>query len=263
MTYRGYHDMINKISDRKKGENREFRERRCFPIRQYRNEWKYVCKQGELVRIAEKLSGILEKDTYCGSDGSYEVHSLYFDRIDDSCMMDTDAGLGERCKWRIRCYGNDRTVFKLERKEKKNGKCCKQSCFLSLDTFQEIMGKRVNEVFWKTEEILLKKFCVDAMTGLLEPKVIIDYERTAYVEPATNLRITLDRNISAAYAVEDFSEGGYIRYPVQEKEKHVLEVKFDHILPGYIKSITNDGSLIQTSFSKYYLGRMRLKNMGR
>ena len=39
-------------------------------------------------------------------------------------------------------------------------------------------------------------------------------------------------------------KGSYIRYPVQEKEKHVLEVKFDYILPGYIKSITNDGSLL-------------------
>lgn len=216
-----------------------------------------------MIRIAEKISGILEKDAHCGSDGKYEVHSLYFDRLDNLCVMDNNAGLSERRKWRIRYYGDDLSTLKLERKEKKNGKCCKQSCPLSIDIFREILDQKADEVFWKTDEILLKKFCTDVMTGLFEPKIIIDYERTAYVEPIANIRITLDANISAAYAIEDFLEGGYIRYPVQEKEKHILEVKFNYILPGYIKNITNDSSLHQTSFSKYYLGRMRLQNMGR
>lgn len=232
-------------------------------IRQYRNEWKYVCREGDLAQISEKISGVLERDANCGAQGKYEVHSMYFDQLNDLCVMDNNAGLSERYKYRIRYYGDDYTALKLERKEKNNGRCYKQSCHITLDIFQKLMDRKAEEVFWEAEEELLKKFCIDIMTKLFEPKVIIDYERTAFVEPITNIRITLDKNVSAAYELDDFLQGGYVRYPVQGKDEHVLEVKFDHILPGYIKNIMTGGSLIQTSFSKYYLGRLKLRNMGR
>ena len=232
-----------------------------FFIKQYRNEWKYICKEADLAQISEKLSGILQKDAN-GDDGRYEIHSLYFDEFKNSCIMDNNAGLSERYKYRIRYYGNSHDSLKLERKEKYNGMCCKQSCNISQDTFQKLMDKKTEEVFWEAEDNVLKKFCIDIMTKLFEPKVIIDYERTAYVEPITNVRITLDRNISAAYDTDSFLDGGYQHYPVQEKNEHVLEVKFDYILSGYIKNIIANELPAQTSFSKYYLGRSKLQNMG-
>lgn len=113
-------------------------------------------------------------------------------------------------------------------------------------------------VFWHTEEKLLKEFIVDIINKNFKPKVIIDYERNAFVETVANIRITIDTNITASYAVNDFLSGQYVKYPIQEKNYHVLEVKFDYILPSYIKNIVCSYGFNQTSFSKYYLGRKKI-----
>ena len=101
------------------------------------------------------------------------------------------------------------------------------------------------------------------MTRLFEPKAIVSYERSAYVEEIANVRITLDKNISVSEQFDNFLSGDFMRYPVQERGEHVLEVKFDEILPGYIKSIISNKNLQQSSFSKYYLGRLKLQEMRR
>ena len=232
-------------------------------IKNYRNEWKYICKEIDLVKLSERLSGILELDSNSDCDGKYEIHSLYFDDFRDSCVMDNNAGIGERYKYRIRYYGSNPNTLKLERKEKYNSKCCKQSCRISLDTFSKLLDNKAQEVFWETDNPVLKKFCIDIMTRLFEPKAIIDYERTAFVEPITNIRITIDRNITVSYESDAFLQGDYISYPIQEKDENILEVKFDYILPSYIKNIVTGSPLVQTAFSKYYLGRLTLHDMGR
>ena len=101
------------------------------------------------------------------------------------------------------------------------------------------------------------------MTKKLEPKAIIHYERVAYVEEITNIRITLDQNISVSDDFDHFTDGDYMGCPIQEKGQSVLEVKFDHILPGYIRHILTNRHLIQTAFSKYCIGRKMLQGMGR
>ena len=87
------------------------------------------------------------------------------------------------------------------------------------------------------------------------PKVIIDYERIAYVEEITNVRITFDMKISSSYNLEHFIDGNYTRYYINHSGVNVLEVKFDDILPSYIRKIVESYGFKQTSFSKYYYGR--------
>ncbi len=119
------------------------------------------------------------------------------------------------------------------------------------------------EVFWNTEEQLLKEFCVDIITRRFLPRVIINYEREAFVEAISNIRITMDYNISASDEVERFLEGDYLKIPVLEKKKHVLEVKFDDVLPSYVKAVLLSNILEQQSFSKYYLGRIAIQEKKR
>lgn len=230
--------------------------------KQYRNEWKYPCTEQDLATIEGKLEAILEKDDH-GENGKYEIHSLYFDDIFDSCAKENEAGISGRFKYRIRYYGNNPTFMKLERKEKLDGRCYKRSCSLSIEQYEQIILGEIEEVFWATENELLKEFCIHILTKGFEPKVIVDYERVAFIEEITNIRITLDKNISASDEVEHFLDGEYLRIPIQEKQRHVLEVKFDYILPGYVRHLITNKNLVQTSFSKYYLGRKKLKGAGR
>ena len=228
-------------------------------VPKYRNEWKYCENEADLLAMKERLAGILNYDAHAGEDGKYEIQSLYFDDYKDTCARDNVAGEGERFKYRIRYYGNESEKLWLEKKEKKNSGCYKQKCALSIQEYQDIIDGKAMEVFWETQKLLLKEFCVDIVTKRFSPKVIISYQREAFVEPITNIRITLDRNISASDEIGQFLSGNYFCVPVMEKEKHVLEVKFDEVLPSYIKAVLQSDVLLQQSFSKYYLGRIALQ----
>ena len=49
---------------------------------------------------------------------------------------------------------------------------------------------------------------------------------------------------------------GYV--PLLPSGMHVLEVKYDELLPDFIAQALELGTLQQCAFSKYYLGRMAL-----
>ena len=91
----------------------------------------------------------------------------------------------------------------------------------------------------------------------MRPKAIIEYERTAFVHPTGNVRVTFDRNIAASRILDGFLSpqvSGYV--PLLPSGMHVLEIKYDELLPDFIAQALELGTLQQCAFSKYYLGRM-------
>lgn len=227
--------------------------------KQYRNEWKYVLPEAMLCSLEQKLKSALKTDTHGDEEGKYEIHSLYFDDVFDRLAKENDEGNSHRYKWRIRYYGNDTDFIRLERKEKYNGRCHKDSAKISKDQFELIMNNDWSELMWTGEDKLIKRFAALGMEKGIRPKAIVDYERVAFVEPISNVRITLDRNISVSGNVDNFLKGDYLKIPLQEKNRHVLEVKFDYILPSYVRHMITDDGLTQTTYSKYYNGRLELQ----
>ena len=221
----------------------------------YRNEWKYGCCEGELALLENRLRGALCLDPHSGSEGRYAIHSLYFDDYHDSCASENEAGIMHRFKYRIRYYGDALSSLHLERKEKHGQMCVKHACPLSMEEYRLLARGDAAALLHETDKPLLKQLCLAMMTRHFAPKIIIDYEWTAYIEPSTNVRITFDRHISASASVDAFVRGGYLRCPLQEDGRQILEVKFDDILPGHIRRLLDAGALEQISFSKYYLGR--------
>ena len=61
--------------------------------------------------------------------------------------------------------------------------------------------------------------------------------------------------ISGSYELDRFLDGDYTKFYIQSSGENVLEVKFDEILPSYIRNIIESYGFVQTSFSKYYYGR--------
>lgn len=230
-------------------------------MKKYRNEWKFVCTNSNLKLLDARIKGVLFIDSHAKNNGKYYVHSLYFDDYKNSCAIENDMGLSKRYKWRIRFYDNYEKKLFLEKKEKIYGRCHKKQCELSEFEYNKILNLDVLELFWKTEKKLLKEFCLAIINRQFKPKVIIDYERTAYIEEITNIRITLDTNITASYDFNNFTSGNYIKIPIQDINYHVLEVKFDYILPSYIRNIICSYGFSQTSFSKYYLGIKKIQEV--
>ena len=180
---------------------------------------------------------------------------MYFDNYKDTSVYTTESGLSERFKWRIRYYGDDLTYIVLEKKEKKESRCHKKSCKLTLEEYNQIVNGDPYDLIFENDKKLIKELAVDMIRLDYRPKVIIDYERIAYVEEITNVRITFDMKISASYELEKFLDGDYQNFYVLPSGLNVLEVKFDEILPSYIRNIVESYNFNQGSFSKYYYGR--------
>ncbi len=231
--------------------------------KRFRNEWKYVLPEPELAVAEGRLKGLLTPDGHAGRDGRYTVSSLYFDDCADSCASDNDAGSSRRFKWRIRYYGDDPSHLFLERKEKENALCRKQSAQITHGQFEQLAAGRAEELIYTADSELLRKFCVQILTRRFAPKAVIRYDRAAYVEEASNVRVTLDENIEVSRDVACFLSGDGMFYPVLPHGRHVLEVKFDDLLPGYLKSALSGRNMTLTAMSKYYQGRLALLRMGR
>lgn len=230
--------------------------------RRYRDEWKYVVSRGEAAELECRLRRAMRMDPQAAPEGRYRVRSLYFDDARMTCALATDAGLFHRFKYRIRYYGGDGPprALHLERKEKAGGFGLKQACPLTPEQAEALMDGAFSRVLYDTRDPLLERFCVDGLTHGFAPRVVIDYERTAFVERAGNVRVTLDRGLSASADVGGFLLGEGRRYPLLPHERQILEVKFDAFLPGHVKRAVFTKHMQQTSFSKYMLG---LRAVGR
>ena len=224
-------------------------------IKKYRNEWKYSISNGELSLLKSRISEVMELDPHTPEKGRYVIHSLYFDDYKDTSVYTTDSGLSKRFKYRIRYYDEDLSYIVLERKEKIASRCHKKSCKLTKEEYQAIVSGNITNILYDTKKDLIKELARDMILYNYKPKVIIDYERVAYVEEITNVRITFDMKISASYDLAHFLDGNYTKYYINPSGINVLEVKFDEILPSYIRKIVESFGFIQTSFSKYYYGR--------
>lgn len=100
-------------------------------------------------------------------------------------------------------------------------------------------------------------------TELLRPKVIVEYDRSAYISEIGNVRITFDRDVRASNVIEKFVDERPLFERILPSNKNIMEVKFDGILPGYITRILGIGNLQRISFSKYVLCRNLINNNGR
>ena len=197
----------------------------------------------------------MDLDSHTPKGGRYIIHSLYFDDYKDTSVYTTDSGLAKRYKWRIRYYGNDLSYIVLEKKQKLESRCHKKSCKLTVEEYENIVSGDLTELIFNTDKKLIKELAIDMLTRDYRPKVIVDYERVAYVEEITNVRITFDMKISASYELDKFLDGDYQNFYVLPSGLNVLEVKFDDILPSHIRNIVESYNYKQTSFSKYYYCR--------
>lgn len=203
----------------------------------------------DLVLLAGRLKTVMAQDIHQEGD-CYEIRSLYFDDAWDRCMDENEAGVDRREKYRIRIYDPREDVIHLEIKEKNRGLTKKRACDLSR---QECLAIMEGSLPLKPDgRAPLNSLLLQMRCARMEPKVIIAYERTAFVHPSGNVRITFDRNILASKCTEDFLEDRVSGMtPVLPAGIHVLEVKYDEFLPEYILQAVDLNTLQRTSFSKY------------
>ena len=221
----------------------------------WRHEIKYVCSEMQIPDIRNKVSTLCDLDRHVDADGRYYVRSVYFDDYNDTAYYENEMGVDPRRKYRIRLYNGDAEHLLLERKTKFREKTFKESIPLSKEQCGMILlGDWMCANVGK-EPPLLQQFYLEYRTKMLRPKVIVEYERIPYVYATGNVRITFDQNISVSGDTGSFFEQSIITRPIMPEGQHVMEVKYDSLIPDFIYNAISGERLKRTSYSKYYLCR--------
>lgn len=222
----------------------------------YRVEDKYNCSATELCMLQARMEAVLRPDSNEDGPEGYRIESLYFDDLRDSCLQDTEDGVNRRSKYRIRIYNGSLDVIKLEVKIKQDSRILKRSKTISRVQMESLMrGECIKDGASAEDPATL--FNLAIRTQGLRPKVIVAYERKAYVYEPGNVRITFDRNVRANGRVEAFGQKNSSYDFLCEYDK-VLEVKYDEFIPGFLLQLLELGNMQQSAYSKYQLCRERI-----
>lgn len=171
----------------------------------YRVEDKYNCTATDMAALQSRIGAVLRPDENEGGEEGYSITSLYFDDFKDSCLRDTEDGVNRRNKYRIRIYNNALDVIKLEVKTKQDSRILKYSRSISIAQMKSLINGECIEDEASIEDPATL-FNLAIRTQGLRPRVIVSYERKAFVYEPGNVRITFDRNVRASGRVEAFGE---------------------------------------------------------
>ncbi|MBO4266317.1 MAG: polyphosphate polymerase domain-containing protein [Lachnospiraceae bacterium] len=224
-----------------------------------RHEEKYIYSERQLLLLEKRLSAIMESDVnQTGTD--YRIRSLYFDTFDDRFYNECLSGVDKRRKYRIRFYNMDDAFFRAERKDTEGALKQKYSSAVTKEYVEVLLsGGNIPEGDGRVTE---EMHAMQLSEGL-HPVVVIDYRRTAFTYPLGNIRITFDRDICCTARTDELLDPHALLYPVMPPGKHVLEVKYDNILPGFIRRVLDAESPGRISFSKYAYSRSLIEGNGR
>ena len=223
----------------------------------FRHERKYICTGSQLALIQQRLLPLTEPDAHDPQARGYLVRTVYFDDVDDRYLKENYYGFDNRVKYRVRSYNLSDRSIRLEAKNKRQSLGTKYACDLTRGECVSLLAGDPPEL---TREIAtpLRKLGVEMLSAHCQPKVLIEYERLAFVSEIGNVRITFDRNVVVSNEVERFFEEDIMRVPVLEDGLHILEVKYDELLPSYFADALAVCDLMQSTCSKYVLGRQAL-----
>ncbi|MCQ2535995.1 MAG: polyphosphate polymerase domain-containing protein [Lachnospiraceae bacterium] len=228
----------------------------------FRNEIKYVVTEAELALISGRISPIMKKDSHVGPNGIYRIRSTYFDDLNDSCFYENENGTDKREKFRVRIYDASDKRITLECKFKERSMTRKESTPITREMYEKMVDGTFSIPDDRKDDKLLRKFYQRYKKDGLRPRIIVAYERTPFVYHVGNVRVTFDKNIGYSDKVENLFDEYLPLRPVMPVGRHVLEVKYDELLPTFIYGPMNLRDLRQETYSKYYLSRtFSLKHM--
>lgn len=221
---------------------------------EYRHEYKYLCSPIQLKVLEKRLEKLLKADGHAGERGTYLIRSVYFDTPDNACFYDNEDGVDPRWKYRIRIYNCSDARIVLERKVKRRMMTHKDACAITREQCEMMLAGKIPPA-----EPEMSPLLADMLTELrrraMGPAVIVQYERRPFVCPVGNVRVTLDTRISSSSSFDRFFRTDLPVRPVLAGGQGVLEVKWDRLLPSYIRDQLQTDGLQWAAFSKYYLCR--------
>jgi quinol monooxygenase YgiN len=208
-------------------------------------EMKFLVSPEVAERAQDWARGNLPVDPHADPErnDSYRVLSAYCDT--DRLDVYRRSPAYRRSKYRIRRYGDEPLAF-LERKSRTGDRVSKRRVLVDEPDLARLELPITDEGWeagWFHERLI----------GLqLRPRMLVRYQRSAYLEPRETgpLRLTLDRSLEAAPAAGFcFEPCGAFRPMLVDRV--ILELKFCAAMPALYKGLMRDLGLTPSAVSKY------------
>ena len=217
-------------------------------LKTFRHEFKYVIPYGDMLKLRMELEKVLTLDR----GGPYKVRSLYFDNQEDEDYYAKQTGDMVRKKIRLRIYDINNEYAKMEIKGKYDVHQLKESLVIKKSDAQKIINGNYDCLLLMDNDLAYRLHSY--LQSGYRPKVIIEYDRIAYITTTTT-RITFDYNIKRSDDFNNFYSNNINYFELTNPNDVVLEVKFDRFLEPYISKILEKYIVRYQSVSKYVMGR--------
>ena len=225
-----------------------------------RTEQKYLLDLPAARRLCHNLGKLLQGDPHNGPDNQgYRIRTLYFDTLADRDFVHKEAGLELRRKLRLRIYDPAASYAILEIKQKQGAQQKKRGLYVDRAAAIRLCRGDYSPLLSSPEESMAVELYGRLIREVYRPKCIVEYRRTAFFCPENEIRITFDREIRASECSFDLFDPQLALNPVFPPDLTVLEVKFNHFLPSYLKELLEAVNKSSTSVGKYSLARSLTK----
>ncbi len=200
-----------------------------------RIEEKYVLSTKKKEELLAQFRETLLCDEY-SDQGKYSTRTLYFDTPNSQDYQDKLNNKLSRKGIRMRIYtANDKTA-KIELKAKDNLIQNKTSLKMSKEDAQRLINKDY-ECLKNYNSEIAKQLYEIMKNGNYAPKTLILYDRYAFKDPKTKLRVTIDSNLSTSNTEFDLWDTHIDTAIVSSLNEHILEIKKQQDLPKEIENI--------------------------
>ena len=221
-----------------------------------RHELKYFISDMQYHILSGILDHTLHRDPNGDENNEYHIRSLYFDGVFDNALYDKINGVPAREKYRIRIYNMLDNRILLECKSKIGNLISKRAVEIPRDLCEQLMAGDPTGLE-RTRSGLLRDMFREMTINLLRPAVVVDYVREAYLHPAEEVRITFDKQLRTGMKQFDIFDPYLPTIPPLDNGETILEVKYNQVLPPYIRDILNTycPNAQNSAVSKYVLCR--------
>lgn len=221
----------------------------------YRHEDKFLIGFPQYRMLRSQLAVLMHCDSNASADGSYKVRSLYFDTMENRDFYEKEAGIEVRRKIRLRTYSAEAERAKLEIKNRRQNGIYKEVVSVSRQEAERLIINPADCEFLREHSVSSAHLYRYFMTDSYRPVLMIEYDREAYTLPFFQIRITFDQRIRACRKVSDFWQKEPLFTSVIPSNEIVLEVKYNDMIPDYLRRLLSLAESQSMSISKYYLAR--------
>lgn len=230
-----------------------------------RREYKYLLPERLVPYVRAAAQSVCRRDPYAGPDGLYTIRSLYLDTDRLQLFWANERELGDRVKVRIRSYpqASAQTPVFLEVKRRMLDVIAKSRGSVPPQLWQTLLAQPeqlASSGIPKKAQLACERFLSFVHTWHLEPKVLVEYDREAYISEVDEYaRLTFDLHIRSQRQERmeleaDPDAWRPVDHPLFTRTQEpmtLLELKFAGPPPRWMFRMVQRLELQRHTFSKY------------